>query len=137
MLGASGLRGFGRSHGTLLEIVALLLLLVVWGGAEFLAQSLMTLHQVARDRLLVAAGLVSVGRLGVSLWSALALPGLLSRQSEHYGPIGVVFSIFTWLFASNFVLLGATLLAAVLTRRPVRTWLRPDPLGPAAAPAPA
>ncbi len=127
VLGVSTLRGFGHDHGTAVQVVALSLLLVVWGAAEYAAQLLMTAGQVARDRLLVAAGLVSLGRLGVTLWSAFYLPGLLSRQSEHYGPIGVVFSLFTWIFATMLVLLLATLLGAVLTRRPARSWLRPAP----------
>ena len=60
----------------------------------------------------------------MTLWSGLYLPGLLSRQSEHFGPIGVVFSLFSWIFATMFVLLFTVLLAAVLTRRPVQTWWR-------------
>jgi uncharacterized BrkB/YihY/UPF0761 family membrane protein len=135
VLGVSALRSVGREHGTSAEIAVLVLLLAVWGGCDYLAQSLMTLGQVARDRLLVAAALVSLGRLGVTIWSAVYLPGLLSRQAEHFGPIGVVFSLFSWIFASMFVLLLATQLGAVLTRRPVRTWLRPDPAAPAAPPA--
>ncbi len=121
----SGLRSFGRAHGTALEIVALVLLLIVWAGSEFAAQRLLTAGQVARERLLVAAGLVSLGRLGVGAWSAVYLPATLSRQSEQYGPIGVVFGLFTWIFASLLVLLVMTLLGAVLTRRPVATWLHP------------
>ena len=134
VLGVSTLRSFGREHGTAGKIALLVLLLVAWGYAEYVAQWLMTRGQVVRDRLLVSAGLVSLGRLGVTLWSGLYLPGLLARQAEHFGPIGVVFSLFSWIFASMFVLLVATLLGAVLTRRPVRTWLRPDPAAP---PAPA
>jgi uncharacterized BrkB/YihY/UPF0761 family membrane protein len=125
LLLASGLRSFGRAHGTAVEIVALVCLLLVWAASEFAAQRLLTAGQVARDRLVVAAGLVSLGRLGVGLWSAVYLPNSLSRQSEQYGPIGVVFGLFTWIFASLLVLLVMTLLAAVLTRRPVATWLRP------------
>jgi uncharacterized BrkB/YihY/UPF0761 family membrane protein len=124
VLGVSTLRAVGRDHGTAAEIVLLVVLLLVWAIAEYFAQSLMTTGQVVRDRLLVAAGLVSLGRLGVTLWSGLYLPGLLTRQAEHFGPIGVVFSLFSWIFASMFVLLFATLLAAVLTRRPVQTWMR-------------
>ncbi len=120
----SGLRSFGRDHGTTLEIVALVLLMAVWGGSEYAAQLLLTAGQVARQRLLVAAGLVSLGRLGVGIWSAVFLPNSLARQAEQYGSIGVVFGLFTWILASVLVLLVMTLLAAVLTRRPVATWLR-------------
>jgi membrane protein len=121
----SGLRSFGRDHGTALEITAVIALLLVWGGSEFAAQRLLTAGQVARERLVVAAGLVSLGRLGLGVWSAVYLPNSLARQSEQYGPIGVVFGLFTWIFASLLVLLVTTLLGAVLTSRPVATWLRP------------
>ena len=124
VLVASTLRSVGRSHGTAAEIVALLVVLAVWGASDYVSQWLMTMGRVARDRLLVAAALVTIGRLGVTLWSGLYLPGLLSRQSEHFGPIGVVFSLFSWIFATMFVLLFTVLLAAVLTRRPVQTWWR-------------
>jgi membrane protein len=124
VLVASTLRSVGRSHGTAAEIVVLVVVLAVWGASDYVTQWLMTLGRVARDRLLVAAALVTLGRLGVTLWSGLYLPGLLSRQSEHFGPIGVVFSLFSWIFATMFVLLFAALLAAVLTGRPVATWLR-------------
>jgi membrane protein len=123
----STLRSFGRAHGVGAEIALLLAVLALWGGTEYFTQWLLTFGQVARERLLVAASLVSLGRLGVTLWSGLYLPGLLSRQSEQFGPIGVVFSLFSWIFASALVLLVATLLGAVLTSRPPRTWLRPVP----------
>jgi uncharacterized BrkB/YihY/UPF0761 family membrane protein len=125
LLLASGLRTFGAQHGTVLEILALALLLLAWAGAEYGSQSLMTAGQVVRDRLLVAAGLVSLGRLGVTLWSSFYLPATLSRQSVQFGPIGVVFGLFTWIFLSMLVLLVMTLLGSVLTGRPASTWLRP------------
>jgi membrane protein len=120
----STLRGVRRDHGTAVEIVGLVLVLLLWGGGEYLAQRLLTFGRVARRRLAVAASLVTVGRAGVVVWSGVYLPGALSRQAELYGPIGVVFALFTWIFASVAVLLLGPLLAAVGTARPVRSWLR-------------
>jgi membrane protein len=131
----STLRAFGRAHGVGAEILLLVVVLALWGGTEYFTQWLLTFGAVARERLVVAAALVSLGRLGVTLWSGLYLPGLLSRQADQFGPIGVVFSLFSWIFASALVLLVATLLAAVLTSRPPRTWLSPAAPVPPVAPA--
>lgn len=98
-----------------LRIVDFAVAVLVWFAADFAAQRVFTRGAVRRWRLAVAAGLVSVGRLGVSIWSAVYLSVSLSRQAELYGPVGVVFSLFTALFATVAVILGGTLLAAVLT----------------------
>jgi membrane protein len=121
----SGLRDVRRDHGPGVELVALVGLLLVWGFGEYLAQRLLTFGRVARPRLAAAAAVVTVGRAGVVVWSAVYLPGALARQAELYGPIGVVFALFTWIFANVAVLLLCPLLAAVATARPVGSWLRP------------
>jgi membrane protein len=121
-IAATWLRAIGREQGAYVEVLALTGLVVAWVGGEYLAQVLLTAGQVARRRVLAAASLVSVGRAGVLVWSGLYLPGTLSRQAELYGPIGVVFGLFTWIFASAAVLVVGTMVAAVLTARPVGTW---------------
>jgi hypothetical protein len=63
----------------------------------------------------VAAALVALGRLGVSLWIVAYLSSSLARQAEQYGPIGVVFAIFSGLFAVALTTLAGTLVAAVVT----------------------
>lgn len=120
----SGLRAVRRDHGAAVELVALVALLGVWGVGEYLAQRLLTFGRVARARLATAAAVVTIGRAGVVVWSAVYLPNALARQAELYGPIGVVFALFTWIFANVAVLLLCPLLAAVGTARPVRSWLR-------------
>jgi hypothetical protein len=64
-------------------------------------------------------------------WSAIFLTPSIIRQSGAYGPIGVVFALFTGLLAYWAVLLGATPLAAVITdpdvgRRPDSTVMDTD-----------
>ena len=68
-----------------------------------------------RFDLMLAAGFVTLGRLGIVVWGGLYLAPALSRQADSYGPIGVVFGLFTALFASWLAILGGTLIAAVLT----------------------
>lgn len=109
------LRGFARDSGPVLALMAGLVILVTWAGAEVLTQTLLTRGHVVRSRILVAAVLATIGRLGIVVWSALFLTKSMVRQAEAYGPIGVVFALFSGLFIYWVVLLGSTLLAAVLT----------------------
>jgi len=120
---ASSLRVFGKQHGLGPQIAVTVIVFVVWAAAEVVLQQLLTNGQVARRRLVVAAILVSVAHLGVGLWSALYLPGSLAHQATQYGPIGVVFGLFTWIFATIAAQLAAILIAAVLTN-PARYGLR-------------
>lgn len=114
----SELRTVARSSGTLAALALVACILALWFGAELLIQRLFTHGTVARRRLMLAAGLVTVGRLGIVVWGGLYLAPALSRQADSYGPIGVVFGLFTALFASWLVILGGTLIAAVLTETP-------------------
>ena len=109
------LRGFARDAGPGLALLAGAVILVTWMGAEVLTQTILTRGHVARARILLAAGFATVGRLGIVVWSALFLTRSMTRQAEAYGPIGVVFALFTGLLVYWVVLLGSTLLAAVLT----------------------
>jgi len=104
-----------KTSGVALALLVAALILVVWFAAEVLTQSLMTRGQVARRRILLAASFATVGRLGIVAWSAIFLTQSIIRQAETYGPIGVVFAVFTGLLVYWAVLLGATLLAAVIT----------------------
>lgn len=109
------LRGVVRAAGPVLALLTAVLILVVWFAAEAFTQALLTRGLVARRRILVSASFATVGRLGIVVWSAVFLTPSLIRQAESYGPIGVVFALFTGLLVYWAVLLGATLLAAVLT----------------------
>jgi membrane protein len=109
------LRGFARDSGPVLALMAAVFILVVWVGAEVLTQTLLTRGNVVRSRILLAAVFATIGRLGIVVWSALFLTKSMVRQAEAYGPIGVVFALFSGLLVYWVVLLGSTLLAAVLT----------------------
>jgi hypothetical protein len=109
------LRGFARDAGPVLALMVGVVILLVWAGAEVLTQTLLTRGQVVRRRILVAAAYATIGRLGIVVWSAFFLTKSMVRQAEAYGPIGVVFALFSGLLIYWVVLLGATLLAAVLT----------------------
>jgi membrane protein len=109
------LRGFARESGPVLAAMAAVFIVVVWAGAEVLTQTLLTRGNVARGRILLAAVFATTGRLGIVVWSALFLTRSMVRQAEAYGPIGVVFALFSGLLVYWVVLLGSTLLAAVLT----------------------
>ncbi len=113
------LRTVVRSSGVVLALLTAALVVGVWFLAEVSTQSLLTRGHVARPRILLAAGFATVGRFGIVVWSALFLTPSIVRQAESYGPIGVVFALFTGLLAYWAVLLGATLLAAVITDRDV------------------
>jgi membrane protein len=109
------LRGFARDAGSGLALLLGTVILVTWMGAEVLTQTILTRGHVLRTRILLAAAFATVGRLGIVVWSALFLTRSMTRQAEAYGPIGVVFALFTGLLVYWVVLLGSTLLAAVLT----------------------
>jgi len=109
------LRGVVRAAGPVLALLTASLILMVWFAAEAFTQGLLTRGLVARRRILVSASFATVGRLGILVWSAIFLTPSIIRQAESYGPIGVVFALFTGLLVYWAVLLGATLLAAVLT----------------------
>jgi membrane protein len=88
---------------------------LVWFGTELASQRLLTRGAVPWRRIGAAAALVAIGRLGVSVWVSFYVASSVARQAEAYGPVGVVFALFTSLFASVAVTLGATMLGAVLT----------------------
>ncbi len=109
------LRGFARDAGPVLAVAAIVVILILWASAEYVTQSLLTRGQVARHRMVLAVVFATIGRLGMVVWSSLFLAASMARQAEAFGPIGVVFALFSGLLVYWVVLLGATLLAAVIT----------------------
>jgi len=117
------LRDLARSSDSL--VLWSLAVVAVWGAAELFTQTLLTNGQVPRRRMIVAVVFATIGRVGISLWTVFYLSESMVRQAESYGPIGVVFALFTGLLVYWVVVMGATLLAAVLTDPDVGT--RPSP----------
>jgi len=117
------LRDLARSSDSL--VLWSLAVVAVWGAAELFTQTLLTNGQVPRRRMIVAVVFATIGRVGISLWTVFYLSESMVRQAESYGPIGVVFALFTGLLVDWVVVMGATLLAAVLTYPDVGT--RPSP----------
>lgn len=121
---ATSVRSVGRDLGTVAGVAATVVVLGLWVLGEYVVTTLLTDHQVARGRVLAGAVLVAVGRLGVGVWGALYLPRSFAQQAQQYGPIGVVFSFFTLLFATALATVGALLVAKVFTERAPRDWFR-------------
>lgn len=110
----SMLRQVRDDGGLVLAVVAVVALLAVWFGTD--VASLRLLVPAARTRLVVASALVSTGgRLLFGVWAAVYLARTLSEQAERYGPIGVTFSIYTYLLVGVLVYVCSPLL--------VTTWL--------------
>lgn len=109
------LRDVARESGAGAGVLLALVVLLLWGASDYLCQWLFTQGAVARRRLVTAAVLVCIGRIGMVVWSSAYLSSSLAKQAVAYGPIGVVFSLFSGLFVMWMVLLGATLVAAALT----------------------
>lgn len=134
----SELRAVAKSSGTGAALALAAVVLAIWFVGELVIQRLFTRGAVVRERLLLAAGLVTAGRLAILIWGAVYLAPALSRQADSYGPIGVVFGLFTALFATWLAILGGTLLAAGLTEAldvddaPAMPGTDPDPDGSAA-----
>jgi hypothetical protein len=110
--GASSLRDVRRDSGVLGATVAIVLLLGLWfladaGGLRLLVPS------IPRHLLVPSAVLSSLGRVGVTAWAAIYMPRTLSEQAQLYGPIGVTFTLFTYILVGVFVYVGAPLLVAV------------------------
>jgi len=106
-----------RTVGARAGVVALVYaaIFLVWLAAEALAQRLLTCGQVPWRRVGTAAAAVATGRLAVAVWVSSYVSGSLTKQAELYGPVGVVFSLFTLLFIVAIVTLAGTLLASVVT----------------------
>ena len=57
----------------------------------------------------------------MAIWALIYLSGSMAKQAELYGPVGIVFALFTSLLVAMAATLFATI-AAVLATRP-----RPPP----------
>jgi membrane protein len=107
----------GVPAGTLLEdLVTFAAAWALWTGSGWIL-----LGGRVRLRLLAAGGLLTAVGFGVlRRLSALYLPTLVASNQQQFGLLGVAFTLFSWLSASAFVVVVATVVGAVLAEDPGR-----------------
>jgi membrane protein len=77
---------------------------------------LLLVRHVSLVRLLPSAALMGVGSVGLTVASRIYVPRALDAGSEHFGDLGVAFTLIGWLFVVSFVLVVATVLGAVIVQ---------------------
>jgi membrane protein len=88
----------------------------LWTGAGWIL-----LAGRVRPRRLAAGGLLTaVGFAILRRLSAFYLPTLVATNQQQYGLLGVAFTLFSWLSASAFIIVVATVVGAVLAEDPGR-----------------
>jgi membrane protein len=89
---------------------------VIWVWAPWVLLA----GQVAWRRLLPGGVLMGVGTGLISVGSQVYLPRALSSAARQYGALGIAFTYISWLFVVMTVLIGTTLVGAVVVghRRP-------------------
>jgi membrane protein len=107
----------GVPAGTILEdLVTFAAAWALWTGAGWIL-----LGGRVRLRLLAAGGLLTaVGFAVLRRLSALYLPALVASNQQQYGLLGVAFTLYSWLSASAFIIVVATVVGAVLAEDPGR-----------------
>jgi membrane protein len=107
----------GIAAATLLEdLVTFAAAWALWTGAGWIL-----LGGRVRLRLLAAGGLLTaVGFAVLRRLSALYLPTLVASNQQQYGLLGVAFTLYSWLSASAFIIVVATVVGAVLAEDPGR-----------------
>ncbi len=113
---ASELRSVRRDNGVGIAALAIVVLLAVWFFGDMAGLRLLV-PTLPRRFLVPSAVLGGIGRVGLTVWSAIYMPRSLTSQAEQFGPIGVTFALFTLILAGVFVYLGAPLLVSVWFRR--------------------
>lgn len=102
--------GLGPAAETLLQAVATF-------AFYWWSQRLLLAGRVAWRALWPGAAAVAVGTVVLVKVSALVLPGQITEEVTDYGLIGAVFVLSIWLMVLSGVLLGGTLLGAVIAER--------------------
>jgi membrane protein len=107
----------GVPAGTLLEdLVTFAGAWALWTGSGWIL-----LGGRVKPRLLVVGGLLTaVGFAVLRRLSAFYLPALVASSQQQYGFLGVAFTLYSWLSASAFIIVVATVVGAVLAEDPGR-----------------
>lgn len=87
-------------------------LLVVWIFLD---------RRVSPLRLLPGAVFAAAAHTVASWWVSVYLPGLMSRQAERYGPIGVSLALVSWLVVIGVLIVAVGIVGAELDRA-LRRW---------------
>ena len=118
---ASTMRDIYRSQGGVIEVLAVIGLVATWLFVDWFGVRLLV--PAVANRLIIASAIVcGIGRLGVTVWAAIYMPTAMSDQAAQYGPIGVTFTIFTYLLVNVVVYLaGPLLVTSWLTWRAERS----------------
>lgn len=112
MLAIAWVRDLWSAAGAAWFVPLVALSCLMWWAFEVLSERVLTGGMISWRNLGVAALVVTAGRVGLGVYVVAYLADALSGQAERYGPIGVVFAIFTYIVATVSVLLCGTLLAA-------------------------
>jgi membrane protein len=106
---------------TALLVVIGLPLVILWA---WWTQRLLLGGRVAWRLLLPVAVAIGTGLIALRLFAGFYLSTGITEHFRQYGPLGIVFVIFTWLVALSTVLLGGAVLGAVWHEHRLR---RADP----------
>jgi membrane protein len=95
-----------------------ILLLLIWTpitlGWTWWTQHFLLRGAVPWRILLPGAVAMTVGLLGLRVFAAVYLSTAITYNYGHYGPLGIVFMLLTWLIALSIVMLGGAVLGAAL-----------------------
>jgi membrane protein len=94
-------------------VVALSCGVVLWLWTPFLLLG----RRVERRRLRITAVLTALSLSLTSLWSVLYMPQAIGASAARFGAIGIAMALLSWLIALAFVVVGATVIAAVWAER--------------------
>jgi membrane protein len=98
------------------NVTALLLTFVLNAMLWTVVPWLLLVGRVSMIRLLPGAALMGVSSLALTLGSRIYMPHALAIGSEHFGALGVAFTLIGWLFIVGFVLVVATVLGAAIVQ---------------------
>jgi membrane protein len=102
------------STGVYATVGELLLTFVINGLLWTWAPWLLLAGQVSWRRLLPGGVIMGLCTVGTSIASGFYLPRALVSASRQFGALGIAFTYIGWLFVVAFVLVGSTVLGAVL-----------------------
>ena len=98
-------------------IVVLLIWTPVIFGWSWWTQHFLLRGAVGWRPLLPGAVAMTIGLVGLRVFAAFWLSRAIAFNYAHYGPLGIVFMLLTWLIALSFVMLGGPVIGAALYER--------------------